>query len=210
MSDTIFFHLELKRTRTPQEVFEKMTKKIKKKGPTKNWTYEIEKDCLKVDFHDGKSESFWVNFHDKVADGFCKVYFQLGGEGFDEKQSEFVALMDLFYAARTSFRNIEISDDFGLAEAYMEGKRIKIKLRDLTEDEMKKAKQLYQMGYVKYTDFIMAVCYTDLNIPYGERYQRYVNMRLSFCFVFIKTGIQWRVRSMRRCGDYILRKFCLY
>lgn len=180
MSDTIFFHLQLKRTRTPQEVFTKMTKKIKKKGPTKNWTYDIQGDCLLVDFHDDSSETFCVDFQNKIADGFCKVKFQLGGEGYDDSQSEFVALMEMIYAARTSFSHMEISDDFGLASAYLEGKRFKIKLRELTEEEMDRAKQLYQMGYIKYTDFIMAVCYMDLEIPFGERYQRHVNTNLSF------------------------------
>lgn len=180
MSDTIFFHLQLKRSRTPREVFEKMTKKIKKKGPTKNWTYDIKGDCLLIDFHDNGSEGFCVDFKDKTADGFCKVKFQVGGEGYDDKESEFVALMDMIYAARTSFSHMEISDDFGLSSAYMEGKRFKIKLRELTENEMEKAKQLYQMGYTKYTDFIMAVCYMDLEIPFGERYQWHVNTNLSF------------------------------
>lgn len=188
MSDTIFFHLQLKRTRTPQEVFAKMTKKIKKTGPTKNWTYDMKGDCLLIDFHDDVSESLSLDFKDKRADGFCKVGFRLGGEGYDDKQSEFVALMDVFYAVRTSFSHMEISDDFGLAAAYMEGKRFKIKLRELTEEETKKAKKLYQMGYTKYTDFIMAVCYMDLEIPFGERYQRYVNMNLSFMREHLNNG----------------------
>lgn len=188
MSDTIFFHLQLKRTRTPEEVFTKMTKKIKKKGPTKNWTYNVEDDYMVIDFNDDGSETFYVEFIDKVADGSCKVDFLLGGEGYDDKQSEFVALMDMLYAARTSFSKMEISDDFGLAAAYLEGKRFKMKLRELTDNEMEKAKQLYQMGYVKYTDFIMALCYMDLEIPFGERYQRYVNMKLFFARDHLRTG----------------------
>ena len=173
MSDTIFFHLQLKRTRTPQEVFAKMTKKIKKTGPTKKWTYDMNGDCLLIDFHDDASESFCLDFKDKRADGFCKVGFLLGGEDYDDKQSEFVALMDVIYAARTSFSHMEISDDFGLASAYMEGKRFKIKLRELTKEETEKARQLYEMGYTKYTYFIMAVCYMDLEIPFGEPYPKY-------------------------------------
>lgn len=188
MSDTIFFHLQLKRTRDPEEAFQKMVKKIKKKGPTKNWTYDIREDCLLIDFHDDGSETFCIDFVDKIADGFCKVKFQLGGEGYDDKNSEFVALMDMIYAARTSFSQMEISDDFGLASAYLEGKRFKIKLRELSEDEMAKAKQLYQMGYLKYTDFIMAVCYMDLDIPFEERYQWHVNTKLSFVRDHLRRG----------------------
>lgn len=180
MSDTIFFHLQLKRTRTPQEVFAKMTKKIKKTGPTKKWTYDMKGDCLLIDFHDDASESFCLDFKDKRADGFCKVGFLLGGEDYDDKQSEFVALMDVIYAARTSFSHMEVSDDFGLASAYMEGKRFKIKLRELTKEETEKARQLYEMGYTKYTDFIMAVCYMDLEIPFEEPYPKYVNMNLAY------------------------------
>lgn len=188
MSDTIFFHLQLKRTRTPQEVFAKMAKKIKKTGPTKKWTCEIKGDCLSIDFHDDVSESFCLDFKDKRADGFCKVGFLLGGEDYDDKKSEFVALMDMIYAVRTSFSSMEISDDFGLASAYLEGKRFKIKLRELTKEESEKAERLYEMGYTKYTDFIMAVCYMDLEIPFGKPYRRYVNMNLSFMRDHLRNG----------------------
>lgn len=69
--DTIFYTLKLKRTREPMEVFEKMIKSIKKKGATKNWTYGIDNDIFTVDFGDGMSECFLVQFDENKI---CKVF----------------------------------------------------------------------------------------------------------------------------------------
>lgn len=44
MSDTIFYKGVLKRGRDPLAVFEKITKGIGKRGPSKNWTYTIDEE----------------------------------------------------------------------------------------------------------------------------------------------------------------------
>ncbi|MCM1107157.1 MAG: hypothetical protein NC355_09480 [Blautia sp.] len=122
--DTIFYTLKLKRTRTPAELFEKIIKSIKKKGITKNWSYTIDKEhqLLTVDFGDEMSESFCITFDDKkICSDFCKVYFPIDGELFDnEKKSEFKALLNMIWSARTMFSKMEISDDYGLATDFLE------------------------------------------------------------------------------------------
>lgn len=35
--DTVFYKLKLKKTTKPQEIFDKMLKALKKKGPTAKW-----------------------------------------------------------------------------------------------------------------------------------------------------------------------------
>lgn len=64
MADTIFYSGKLKRGRSPLEVFDKMRKKIKKVGPTKDWVCKIDEDkrSLCINFPDGRSESFVLTF----------------------------------------------------------------------------------------------------------------------------------------------------
>lgn len=183
MADTIFYRLKLKRTRTPMEVFEKMKKSVKKRGATKNWvaTIDEEKEMMSIDFGDEMSETFVLHFNNKVCDTFCKVYFPLEGELFeDEKKSEFKALLNMIYSARTSFSEMTITDDYGLAEDFMESKKYKLDLRELTEAEMQHVKELYDMGFQKHPDLIMAVIYEGLEIPFGEDFRKYVNMKIDY------------------------------
>ena len=182
MPDTIFYHLNLKRGRRPQEVFEKMAKAIKKRGATKNWSYTIneEEETFLVDFGDELSEGFGIHFEKQVADDCCKVYFPLDGELYeDEKKSEFKALLNMIYSARTSFSRMEITDDYGLAEDFMESKKFKLKLRELTEEEMERAKRLYNLGYTAHPGFVLKLIYDYLEIPFDEEYEKYVNQKVS-------------------------------
>ena len=186
MADTIFFDLKLKRGRSPLEVFEKMAKSIKKRGATKNWKYVIdeEQNAFCVDFGDEKSETFSLHFEKQVAHIFCKVYFPLEGELFeDEKKSEFKALLNMVYSARTSFSSMEITDDYGLAEDFMESKAYKLKLRELTDEEHARAKKVYNLGYTTHTDFVLKLFYDYLEIPYNEEYDAYINPKV-YCTTY--------------------------
>lgn len=184
MSDqtTIFYTLKLKRTRTPMEVFEKMQKSVKKKGATKNWTCTIDSDqqAMIVDFGDKKSEDFCLSFDDKkVCEGFCKVFFPLSGELFDdEKKSEFKALLNMLYSARTSFSEMKITDDYGISESFLDSKVNKIVLRELTEDETKRAERLFADGHTNIKDFITALMYDYRDLPYSKDFIPYINRRI--------------------------------
>lgn len=177
MSDTIFYKLKIKKTRTPMEVFGKMIKKIKPRGATKRWTYTIneEETCMVVDFGDDESESFVVDFSNKVAEGFCKVGFPLEGEIFEEeKTSEFKALVNLIYCARTSLSEMEISDDYGLAQDYLESKFIKIKMLELSPEQTDRIRKLYDSGKKTPRDIMTAILMQELNIPENEDPLKYV------------------------------------
>lgn len=177
MSDTIFYKLKIKKTRTPMEVFGKMIKKIKPRGATKRWTYTIneEETCMVVDFGDDESESFVVDFSNKVAEGFCKVGFPLEGEIFEEeKTSEFKALVNLIYCARTSLSEMEISDDYGLAQDYLESKFIKIKMLELSPEQTDRIRKLYDSGKKTPRDIMTAILMQELNIPESEDPLKYV------------------------------------
>lgn len=182
MADTIFYKLKLKRTRTPMEVFEKMQKSIKKKGPTKKWVCTIDEghNRMMIDFGDEKSENIVFDFENKVSEGFSKVDFPIEGELFEnEKKSEFKALLNMIWSARTSFSEMEITDDYGLAEDFIESKRIKIKLRELTEEETTRVKRIYDKGITGYADLITAIMMEDMNIPENDDPMKHLNYEVN-------------------------------
>lgn len=184
MSDqtTIFYTLKLKRTRTPAEVFEKMRKSVKKKGATKNWTCTIddENQSMSIDFGDEKSETFCLSFNEKkVCKDFCKVFFPLSGDEFDdEKKSEFKALLNMIYSARTSFSEMKITDDYGISESFLDTKVNKISLRELTEQENERAKRLFEDGRTEIKEFINALMFDYRELPYSEDFIPYINRHI--------------------------------
>ncbi len=179
---TIFYKLKLKRTRTPAEVFEKMRKSVKKKGATKNWTCTIddEDQTMSIDFGDEKSETFRLSFNEKkVCDDFCKVFFPLSGDEFDdEKKSEFKALLNMIYSARTSFSEMKITDDYGISESFLDTKENKIQLRELTEEENERAKRLFEDGRTEIAEFINALMFDYRELPYSDDFLPFVNGRI--------------------------------
>jgi hypothetical protein len=184
MSDqtTIFYRLKLKRTKTPMEVLEKMQKSVKKKSATRNWicTIDSSERSMTVDFGDEKSETFRLSFDDnKVCESSCKVFFPLSGELFDdEKKSEFKSLINMIYSVRTSFAEMKITDDYGISESFIDSKVNKIALRELTEDETKRAERLFADGYTSIKEFITALMYNYREIPYSEDFIPYINRRI--------------------------------
>lgn len=184
MSDqtTIFYTLKLKRTRTPAEVFEKMRKSVKKKGATKNWTCTIddENQSMSIDFGDEKSETFCLSFNEKkVCKDFCKVFFPLSGDEFDdEKKSEFKALLNMIYSARTSFSEMKITDDYGISESFLDTKVNKISLRELTEQENERAKRLFEDGRTEIKEFINALMFDYRELPYSDDFLPFINGRV--------------------------------
>ena len=166
MSDTIFYKGKLKKSKKPIDVFLKIQKSIKKKGPTKNWICQIDEgnQCLIIDFCDGKSENFILKFSELEFSGFCKVDFALDGELFEDGKSEFKSLLDCLYHAHNCFSKIEITDDYNLAEDYWSSKRFLIVLRDLSNEEKMRLDSLFNSGISNYEDFVLEVIANDMNI----------------------------------------------
>lgn len=184
---TIFYTLKLKRTRTPSELFEKLQKSVKKKGATKDWvcTVDGEKGYMSVDFGEDKGETFCLKFDDKkVCEGSCKVYFPLSGELFDdEKKSEFKALINMIYSARAAFSKMEITDDYGITESYLDSKVNKISLRELTGEENERARRIFESGQQSVKEFITALMYDYRDLPYSEDFIPYINRKIGHCYI---------------------------
>lgn len=180
--DTIFYKLRLKRTRTPAEVFAKMQKAVKRKSAAKNWVFTVDSEngYMSVDFGIEESETFCLHFDDKkVCNGICKVFFPLSGQLFEnEKTSGFKALIDMIYAARESFAKMEITDDYGISESYLDSKVNKIALRELNDDEAKRSERLFKDGHVTVREFITALMYDYRELPYSEDFLPYINKNI--------------------------------
>ncbi len=179
---TIHCKLKLKRTRTPMALFEKLAKSIKKKGATKNWSYTInaEQNAMHIDFGDENSESFSLAFNEKkCCESFCKVYFPLSGELFDdEKKSEFKALVNMIDSAKSYFSEMVFADEYGIAETYLDSKINIIQLRELTEDETARAERILHDGHRTIRDFITALLYDYRELPYAEDFLPTLNRHL--------------------------------
>lgn len=180
MADTIFFTLKLKSGKTSEELFEKMKKSIKLKGAAKNWICEVDGNSgvFSINFNDGKSEAFVISFNEKnVCSGFCKVYFPLEGDDFnDEKKSEFKALMNMLYSVRTFFSKMEISDDYGITESFLESKKYKITFRTLNSGETERAKRIFNNGHTGLREFIIALLFDLRKLDFVEDYKSSINM----------------------------------
>lgn len=182
MSDTIFYQGKLKRGKDPLDVFEKIAKGIKKKGPTKDWncTIDEESQFLKIDFPDGKSESFVLKFNEKGEfQDFCKLYFPLEGDLFEDGKSEFKALLDALYKAKSMFRTIEITDDYGLAESYWDSKRFSFHLRQLTAEEDARVRRLYEAGNTTQEQLLRALMAEDMGMTVEELCD-YINIDICY------------------------------
>lgn len=182
MADTIFYKGKLKRGKDPLLVFEKIKKGIRKKGPTKDWICTVDEDgqFLCIAFPDGKSESFVLQFKEKGEfDGFCKVYFPLEGELYEDGKSEFKALLDALYKAKSMFHSIEITDDYGLAEGYWDSKRFKLDFRNLTAEEDTRVRRLYFQGNTTQEQLLLAVMAEDMEMPVDEL-RDYINIHIDF------------------------------
>lgn len=182
--NTIFFKLRLKRTRTPEEVFEKMRKYIKNKPAARKWTAQISDSSLfQLNFNDDKSETLSILFDEKKTyEGFCKVCFPLSGEFFEnEKQSEFKTLINMIHSARTSFADMRITDDYGISESFLDSKTNKIILRELDEEELKRAERIFKNGQTNLREFITAVIYDYRGLSYSEDFISFINRNVGQC-----------------------------
>ena len=175
MSDTIFYDIKLKKNRTVSDVFIKIQKFVKPKGATKNWECFVGKNELVIDFHDDKSETFCLAFEKKEARGFCKVWFPLGGELFDnDKKSEFKALISMLHSFKNYCTEMSITDDYEIAEEIFRSLDYKFKLRELTDEESSRVRRLYDLGYTRCEDLLLAIVAEDLGMPEDFRWKEYV------------------------------------
>lgn len=178
MADAICFKGKIKRGKKPLEVYEKISKAIKKKGPTKNWRCMVNEEQLRISFEDDESEDFVLEINEKGEfDNFCKVGFF--GSEYEEKQKELYALLDALYTAKSMFRTICISDDYGISESYWDSKRFKFDLRELTDEELERVKRIYADGCTTHEEMLRTIMAEDMGMTVSEL-RGYMNIDIEF------------------------------
>lgn len=176
MSDTIFYNGKLKRTASPQDVYQKCLAAIKKTGPTKDWvcTFDEEKQVVAVDFGDNQSETLVFEFVDGRMDGFCKVYFPMDAEMY-EKKSPFFACMKMLYSLKKLFSEFQVSDDYDAWEGFLEAMKYRARFRELTEEEIQRVNKFYDMGCTNHEDLLLSMMAEDLQLDGKEQLAAQVN-----------------------------------
>ncbi len=192
MSDTIFYSLKLKANKKPEQVFEKIQKKVKPKGPTAKWSVSIEGQSLEIDFGDGASETFFLSFDKKQAGGSCKVYFPMGGELFEnEKKSEWKTLISILHSLKPLCSEIDVDDDYSIAEEYFNSLDYKFDIRELNPDETARLDRIFNMGYKNHEAFLLKIFCEDTQREYPKCWDDAINPGVKLRGVFPKVSAVW-------------------
>lgn len=99
---------------------------------------------------------------------FARLPFRLEGDLFEAGKSEFKALLDILYSAKSMFNSIEITDDYGLAASYWDSKRFKSDFRNLTAEEEARVRRLFVEGFTTHEQLLMAVMAEDMEMSVEE------------------------------------------
>ncbi len=192
MSDTIFYSLTLKSTKTPKQVFEKIQKKVKPKGPTAKWTVSIEGDSLALDFGDGASETFCLNFQKKQASGSCKVAFPMDGELFEnEKKSEWKTLIAILHSLQSMCTEIKVDDDYDIAGEYFESLDYPFGIRELTAEENARLDRIFQQGFQNHEAFLLQIFCEDTKREYPKKWDDAIHPGIKLREPFPKISAVW-------------------
>ena len=169
MSDTIFYSLKLKRNKKPEQVFEKIKKAVKPKGPTAKWNVFTKGQSLCIDFGDEASETFCLVFNNKEAGGSCKVAFPMGGELFDNKnKSEWKTLIAILHSLKSLCSEISVDDDYDIADEYFKSLNYPFGMRELNAEETARLDRIYNDGYKNYETFLMKIFSEDTQRKFTE------------------------------------------
>ncbi len=172
--NTVFCSGCLKRGKEAYDLFEVLEKQIKKKGPTAKWELLLA-DVNKIDlnFNDECSETFTFEFDTKNAFSvICKIALEPGTDG------QFEALFDMLYKAQKLFKEIKVSDDFGLAESYWNSKQYKFVFRELTEAEAERVKVFVRDGGKPHEEMLRSFMAEDMGMSL-EAFKTYINPEIA-------------------------------
>lgn len=184
--------MTLKPRKTPQQVFEKIQKKIKPTGSTAKWRVTTDENELTIDFGDGASETFCLCFHKKQARGFCKVAFPMGGELFEnKKKSEWKTLIGILHSVKPLCSEIEVDDDYSIAGEYFTSLDYTFGLRELTAAETERLDRIFQSGYMHYEAFLLQIFAEATKRALPENWEDAINPLVGLNGVFPKISALW-------------------
>lgn len=168
MSDLIDIEYKgkIKNTYMEDDVFDKIKKYIKRNKLDKVWDCETDKSCITIKFNDNKSDNFYIDIDNQKFSGYCRIDndSSLG-------KSTLEKLIDMLFSIKSIFSKIELEDEYSLCKDIFKNKSLKIKLRELTEDELLRIKKICDNGCKDYKEFILTCIAQDLRVPsYKELY----------------------------------------
>lgn len=206
MSDTIFYSLKLKDNKSPNQIFERIQKKVKPKGATAKWTVFTDGQSLIIDFGDGASETFCLNFEKKQAKGFCKVAFPMGGELFEnEKKSEWKKLISILHSIKPMCLEINVDDDYSIAGEYFKSLDYNFDIRDLKPDEIDRLERLFRIGYTNYETFLLKIFADDTQRDYPKDFNEAINPDVRLIDPFPEISAIWETYILETST---LKKHC--
>lgn len=90
---------------------------------------------------------------------------------------------------------MNITDDYGLADDFMESKKYKIAFRELSDYEMTRVKFIFDLGFHNHTDFILAHIYESLHMPFpfNEDIKNYVDYNIPYAEDNIRRKECWMI-----------------
>lgn len=192
MSDTIFYSLKLKRNKTPEQVYEKISKKIKPKGATAKWTFATSGHSMWIDFGDGASETFCLVFDEGETGGACKVAFPMGGELFEnEKKSEWKTLIAILHSVKTMCSEISVEDDYDIAGEYFKSLDYSFGMRELSAEEITRLDRIYNQGYKNYEAFLIKIFSEDTQREFPKHWNDAIGSCIMLSDPFPKISAVW-------------------
>ena len=191
-SDTIFYSLKLKRTKTPEQVFEKIKKAVKPKGATAKWIVATEAQSLWIDFGDGASETFCLVFDNKEVGGACKVAFPMGGELFENvKKSEWKTLIAILHSVKSLCSEISVDDDYDIAGEYFLSLDYSFGIRNLNSEEIARLDRLFKQGCTNHEAFLLQIFSEDTHREYPKRWDDAIGSCTMLTDPFQKISAVW-------------------
>lgn len=162
----IYYKGKIKNKYSTDDVYGKIQNYIKRKKLNKEWNSKKESDSITINFNDNISDNMFLDIHDGKFEGTGRINDDKQGK---EATSEKV--LDMFFSIKGYFSKFEIDDDFSICKSYLQNKKIKIELLELTDEEIIKIKELFSKGYNNYRSFIFEFIANSLGLKsYNELY----------------------------------------
>lgn len=127
MSCTFFYKGKLKKRVKPEDLYNEIIAKLDKF----KCKYKLEGTDNLIVYINDKSEPLNLKFENNCIDGFCKIELK-----------DYNDMLEIVYSIKNMFYIFEFDDDYGLWNDFLAKKNsCKIKLRELTEEEINEVKQ---------------------------------------------------------------------
>ncbi len=143
----ISYEGKIKNKYSEEDVYNKIKKCIKS---NQLWKCVKQANIISIDFNDGVSDTFVLEIKNNKFEGYCRVN---NDESFGE--STLVKLLNMLFSIKSVFTKIDIEDDFSICKSFLKNKKIKLNLVELTDDEMKEVKKIYNREHRDYKMFML-------------------------------------------------------